>query len=117
MKILILPGDGIGPEIMAATGAALEALNDTHGLKLAFEERVIGLAALETEGATLPDAELQAYPVPTPQFQARDWWRTSAGARLMTMEYLKYLAILGRETVLGLGPQDEDEAPAAQPAG
>ena len=68
-------------------------------------------------GATLPDAELQAYPVPTPQFQARDWWRTSAGARLMTMEYLKYLAILGRETVLGLGPQDEDEAPAAQPAG
>ena len=37
MKILILPGDGIGPEIMAATGAALEALNETHGLKLAFE--------------------------------------------------------------------------------
>lgn len=60
MKILILPGDGIGPEIMAATGAALEALNDTHGLKLAFEERVIGLASLETEGSTLPDAVIEA---------------------------------------------------------
>ena len=60
MKILILPGDGIGPEIMAATGAALEALNDTHGLKLAFEERVIGLASLETEGSTLPDAVSEA---------------------------------------------------------
>ena len=60
MKILILPGDGIGPEIMAATGAALEALNDTHGLKLAFEERVIGLASLETEGSTLPAAVLEA---------------------------------------------------------
>ena len=60
MNILILPGDGIGPEIMAATGAALEALNDTHGLKLAFEERVIGLASLETEGSTLPDAVIEA---------------------------------------------------------
>ena len=60
MKILILPGDGIGPEIMAATGGALEALNDTHGLKLAFEERVIGLASLETEGSTLPDAVIEA---------------------------------------------------------
>ena len=60
MKILILPGDGIGPEIMAATGAALEALNNTHGLKLAFEKRVIGLASLETEGSTLPDAVIEA---------------------------------------------------------
>ena len=59
-KIAVLPGDGIGPEIMAATGAALEALNDTHGLKLAFEERVIGLASLETEGSTLPDAVIEA---------------------------------------------------------
>ena len=68
-------------------------------------------------GATMPAVERQAYPVPTPQFQARDWWRTSAGARLMTMEYLKYLAILGRETVLGLGPEDKDDAAAGQPAG
>ena len=47
MKILILPGDGIGPEIMAATRAALDALNDKHGLKLAFEERAIGLESLD----------------------------------------------------------------------
>ena len=60
MKILILPGDGIGPEIMAATRAALDALNDKHGLKLAFEERAIGLASLETEGSTLPDAVIDA---------------------------------------------------------
>ena len=60
MKILILPGDGIGPEIMAATRAALDALNDAHGLKLAFEERAIGLASLETEGSTLPDAVIDA---------------------------------------------------------
>ncbi len=60
MKILILPGDGIGPEIMAATRAALDALNDKHGLKLDFQERAIGFASLETEGSTLPDAVIEA---------------------------------------------------------
>jgi 3-isopropylmalate dehydrogenase len=53
MKILILPGDGIGPEIMAATVTALGALNDKHALKLDFEEHAVGLPALEAEGSTL----------------------------------------------------------------
>ena len=55
MKILILPGDGIGPEIMAATMTALKALNDKHALKLDFEEHAVGLAALEAGGSTLSD--------------------------------------------------------------
>ncbi len=54
MKILILPGDGIGPEIMAATTTALDALNGKFGLKLDFEEHAVGLKALEAEGSTLP---------------------------------------------------------------
>ena len=53
----------------------------------------------------------QTYAVPTPALKARDWWRNPAAARLMVLEYSKYLAILGREAVLGLGPR---EAPAAQ---
>ncbi|NQU61521.1 MAG: isocitrate/isopropylmalate dehydrogenase family protein [Rhodospirillales bacterium] len=56
MKILILPGDGIGPEIMAAARIALDALNDKFLLKLDFQERTIGLAALADQGSTLPDA-------------------------------------------------------------
>jgi len=55
MKILILPGDGIGPEIMAATMTALAALNEKFGLKLDFEEHAVGLKALEAEGSTLSD--------------------------------------------------------------
>ncbi|MFQ5765030.1 MAG: isocitrate/isopropylmalate dehydrogenase family protein [Rhodospirillales bacterium] len=58
MKLLILPGDGIGPEITAATRAALDALNDRDGLGLDMTERTIGLASLEAEGSTLPDAVL-----------------------------------------------------------
>lgn len=54
----------------------------------------------------------QTYAVPTQSLKDRRWWRNPAAARLMVVEYCKYLAILGREAVLGLGPR---EAPAAQP--
>ena len=60
MRILILPGDGIGPEIMAATRRALDALDARLGLKLEFEERPIGLEAHAKEGSTLSDATLAA---------------------------------------------------------
>jgi 3-isopropylmalate dehydrogenase len=60
MRILILPGDGIGPEIMAATRRAVDALNDRLGLGLTFEERPIGLAAHAREGSTLSDETLAA---------------------------------------------------------
>lgn len=65
-------------------------------------------AMLELRGA-MPDAELQAYPVRTSVIDASRWWRTARGARLMVMEYSKYLAILGREAVLSLGPRREDD--------
>ncbi len=59
MRLLILPGDGIGPEIMAATLVALDALDAKFSLKLVLEERTIGLKSLEAEGSTLPDAVLE----------------------------------------------------------
>ena len=43
MKILMLPGDGIGPEIMEATATALDKLNKFHDLKLDFEQLSICL--------------------------------------------------------------------------
>jgi uncharacterized SAM-binding protein YcdF (DUF218 family) len=60
--------------------------------------------------STLPDAAFQAYPVRTSVIDPSRWWRTGRGARLMVLEYLKYLAILGREAVLSLGPRREEEA-------
>jgi uncharacterized SAM-binding protein YcdF (DUF218 family) len=61
-----------------------------------------------------PEFTLQAYPVPTPALKARGWWRSPRATRLMVVEYSKYLAILGREAVLGLGPRDP--VPAQQKA-
>lgn len=68
-------------------------------------------AMLELRGA-MPRKHLTPYPVATPVLTANRWWRTSGGARLMVMEYCKYLAILGREAVLGLGPRADAEQPA-----
>jgi 3-isopropylmalate dehydrogenase len=59
MKLLVLPGDGIGPEISAATLAVLRAADRKFGLELSVEEREIGLASLKTEGTTLPAGILE----------------------------------------------------------
>ncbi len=58
MRILVLPGDGIGPEITAAT---LEVLRAT-GLDLTFETRDIGLTSLKACGTTLPDEVMELVP-------------------------------------------------------
>ncbi|MDA7949340.1 MAG: isocitrate/isopropylmalate dehydrogenase family protein [Hyphomicrobiaceae bacterium] len=53
MKILVLPGDGIGPEIVAAGMHVLETVNAARGLDLKFEYDDVGLASLEKHGTTL----------------------------------------------------------------
>jgi 3-isopropylmalate dehydrogenase len=62
VKILVLPGDGIGPEITNATLAVLTAVDRKLSLGLAFETMQIGLASLAAQGSTCPDAVLQRVP-------------------------------------------------------
>lgn len=59
IDILVLPGDGIGPEITAAT---IDVLRAAAGDRLAFTEMAIGEASLAAEGSTLPDAVMAAIP-------------------------------------------------------
>ncbi|HDJ85486.1 MAG TPA: 3-isopropylmalate dehydrogenase, partial [Chromatiales bacterium] len=58
-KILILPGDGIGPEIVAEAGKAIEALRADFGLAVEIEEAAIGGAAYEGAGHPLPESTLR----------------------------------------------------------
>jgi 3-isopropylmalate dehydrogenase len=62
MNILVLPGDGIGPEITEATLAVLQAADRRLSLGLAFSRHDIGLASLAAQGTTLPEAVLAAIP-------------------------------------------------------
>jgi uncharacterized SAM-binding protein YcdF (DUF218 family) len=58
-----------------------------------------------------PAATFQTYAVPTAALKIRHWWRSPGAVRLLVVEYSKYLAILGREAVLGLGPRTSPVAP------
>ncbi len=59
-KIALLPGDGIGPECMAATRIVLDRLvADTPGLDLEFTSHHAGAELYRETGETLPDAVLQ----------------------------------------------------------
>lgn len=60
MRIAILPGDDIGPEITAATRQALEALDEKLELGLNLDEHAMGLATLESHASTLPTEVLEA---------------------------------------------------------
>jgi isocitrate/isopropylmalate dehydrogenase len=59
MKILVLPGDGIGPEITAATLAVLDRANSLFRLGLEWQREEIGLPSLRKEGTTLPARVLE----------------------------------------------------------
>jgi uncharacterized SAM-binding protein YcdF (DUF218 family) len=70
-------------------------------------------AMLELRSA-MPVVRLTSYPVRSAEFDVRHWWRTGEGARLLAVEYCKYLAILAREALLSLGPKPRaSPAPAA----
>jgi len=58
INLLMLEGDGIGPEIMAATLAVLRAAAAKFGLSLAFETAQIGWVAHRATGTTLPPSVL-----------------------------------------------------------
>ena len=60
LKLLALDGDGIGPEIMAATLAVLEAVRPDVKRTIQVTERQIGFAALKTSGSTIPDDVISA---------------------------------------------------------
>jgi 3-isopropylmalate dehydrogenase len=53
MQLLVLAGDGIGPEITAATLGVLKAAAARFGLSLAIEEDVVGHASLTLHGTTV----------------------------------------------------------------
>ncbi|HSN20760.1 MAG TPA: isocitrate/isopropylmalate dehydrogenase family protein [Usitatibacter sp.] len=59
MKIVVLPGDGIGPEIAAATERVLEAADARFGLALECQRHEVGIPALERAGTTFPPEVLE----------------------------------------------------------
>ena len=58
-KIVVLPGDGIGPEIVSEALKVLEAVKGRFGLKLSVETLPVGGSAYDLCGKCLPEATLE----------------------------------------------------------
>jgi 3-isopropylmalate dehydrogenase len=98
MKIAVLPGDGIGPEIVAQAVKVLRALAK-DGLVLAMEEAPVGGVAYDTAGDPLPAATLKlAREADAILFGAVGGWQYDTLPRAKRPEQ----ALLGLRRELGL---------------
>ncbi|MDQ6679943.1 MAG: isocitrate/isopropylmalate family dehydrogenase, partial [Pseudomonadota bacterium] len=95
MKIAVLPGDGIGTEIVAQAMRVLEALD----LRFETEQALVGGAAYEADGQPLPDSTLRlAQAADAVLFGAVGDWKYDQLERRFRPEQ----AILGLRKALGL---------------
>ena len=60
MKILVLPCDGVGPEIISASMIILDKVSKVFALDLLFEYEEVGFSSLEKYGTTLRDEVLES---------------------------------------------------------
>ncbi|MCK6580587.1 MAG: 3-isopropylmalate dehydrogenase [Anaerolineae bacterium] len=59
-SIVLLPGDGIGPEVTAAAVTVLQKIASRFGHEFAFQDALIGGCAIDATGSALPDETLRA---------------------------------------------------------
>jgi 3-isopropylmalate dehydrogenase len=57
-KVLVIAGDGIGPEITAATRQVLDVIDQRFALNIQYDEALMGGAAIDATGVPLPDETL-----------------------------------------------------------
>ncbi|MEH0084774.1 3-isopropylmalate dehydrogenase [Vibrio antiquarius] len=59
-KIAVLPGDGIGPEVMAQAHKVLDAIEKKHGIAFERDEHDVGGIAIDNHGSPLPESSVKA---------------------------------------------------------
>ena len=59
-RVALLPGDGIGPEVIGEARRLLDALAPAAALEIAWEEHLAGGCAIDAVGRPLPDGVLEA---------------------------------------------------------
>ncbi|HWW26715.1 MAG TPA: YdcF family protein [Caulobacter sp.] len=99
----------------ASESAEWAKAKDYHSLIVVTADYHMPRSMLELHAA-MPGVTLHPYPVVTESLNAHHWWKGGTSARRMIVEYCKYLAILGREAFLKLGPQDKTDPKPAKEA-
>jgi len=90
-RVVLLPGDGIGPEVVAEAAQVLQAVARHAGVSIELEEHAVGGAAIERHPEPLPESTLAAAraanavllgAVGSPRLDALPWDRRPEGALL-----------------------------------
>ncbi|MGA8003630.1 MAG: isocitrate/isopropylmalate family dehydrogenase, partial [Pseudolabrys sp.] len=99
MHLLVLAGDGIGPEITAATLSVLRTVSERFGLGLRIEEAAVGHAGLSAHGHTIhPDIVEKARKAdgvvlgPTSTFEFKDPAKGEVNPSMMLRKTLDLFA-------------------------
>src|SRR3712207_2213639 len=58
-RIAVVPGDGIGPEVIEVAVGLLERLRETHGVRLELKQFDWGAERFLSEGVSLPEGALE----------------------------------------------------------
>ncbi len=58
-EIVLIPGDGVGPEVIREARRVLDWLGEHRGLEVALQERQMGIGEYERTGCLMSD---QAFP-------------------------------------------------------
>ena len=58
-RIAVIPGDGIGPEVMEEAVGVLERVRETHGVELELKHFDWGADKFLSEGVSLPEGALE----------------------------------------------------------
>ena len=59
-KVLLIPGDGIGPEVVAVARKVLDRVAVQRGLSIDYDEALLGGAAIDATGVPMPESTLAA---------------------------------------------------------
>jgi 3-isopropylmalate dehydrogenase len=59
-RVVALPGDGIGPEVVRQAQAVLDAAGDAYGFEIEWSERLVGGAAIDAHGTAFRPEDVEA---------------------------------------------------------
>ncbi len=60
VSVALLPGDGIGPEVVAEAVRVIDAIAPDHGLTIGWHEHLMGGVSIDAHGTALTDEVLEA---------------------------------------------------------
>ena len=58
-RVVYLPGDGVGPEVLAAARRCVDAAGERHGFEVTWDEHVVGGAAIDEFGTALREETIE----------------------------------------------------------